>query len=361
MLKVKVLILIFIFPTVAFAGDIGGRIYFDADQSAESHLRQGYNNGDDVVFGLKVDLYDGSSKQTATSGKGGFYSFDDQPNGVYFVHPRVPGWLDDTSRNLPHRVHEAVAEGHINILAVGDSLGKIGSDKPYPQWLAEHFENLCDVTMHNEHAPGSRSWEWMPGDPKGYYEDRVLPYANEVDLVVMTVGGNDADIYIEDMDWENYDIVQIVTNFFNDPSYVTEIFPRVRQLVEDLHDAAPQADIVYMIYPNYADSAWVAPPLGMFAGAFQSLLGFILELLRHDFEGLEYLTIADQYEYWKGETLDPWLFDAIHFNDLGAEELARVMFHALGGVILDDEHPDDQHSYGLKQGSANPIIPYYRD
>ena len=349
MLKLKLFALLLALPAVALAGNIGGLVYLDFDQSAESHLCQGLSLGDRVLSGVQIELNDGTTTQVKQTGIFGTYSFWNLPEGIYFVRPVLPNGYADTSKNVPERVPEAIDEGHITILAIGDSLGKVGSQKPYPNWLEEHFSSLCDVTLYNEHAPGSRSWEWMPGDPKAYYENRVLPYAQDVDLIVITVGGNDADIYVEGMSWENYDIPQIVRNFFNDPHYVTEIFPRVRQLMDDLHAAAPQADIVYMIYPNYANSNWVAPPLGSFADFFHSLLGWLLENQRGDFKDFDYLTIADQYEYWNGIALDPYLHDAIHFNDLGAEELARVMFHALGGVIPDQVHINDRHSYGLKQ------------
>ncbi len=359
MSKLKLIILILAFPSLAMAGNIGGIVYFDADHSAGSHLWQGFNDGDRAMQNIEIELFDGTARQVRSTGKFGTYSFLNLANGTYFVRPLLPNWLESTSKNVPSRVPEAIDEGHITILTIGDSLGVIGSEKPYPNWLAEHFTALCDVTLYNEHVAGSRSWEWMPQDPKAYYENRVLPHADEVDLIVVTVGGNDADIYIGDMDWDDYDIAEIVLNFLSDPSYVTETFPRVRQLMDDLHAAAPQADIVYMLYPNYANSAWVAPPLGIFANAFQSLLGWLIESQRLDFEDFDYLTIADQYEYWNGVALDPYLFDAIHFNDLGAEELARVMFHALGGVIIDEDHAKDRHSYGLKKGFLRSInFPY---
>jgi lysophospholipase L1-like esterase len=347
-LTLKILALLLTLPTLAIAGNIGGMVYLDADESAQSLLHQGYNYGDRVLPYVQIELSNGTTTQVKRTSQYGTYAFLNQPDGIYFVRPLLPDWLKDTSKNLPERVPEAIAEGEMTILTIGDSLGVIGSNKPYPNWLAEHFGALCDVTLHNLHVSGSRSWEWMPGDPKAYYENRVLPYAADVDLIVVTVGGNDADIYIEDMGWDDYDIVTIVQNFFNDPSYVTEIFPRVRQLLDDLHAAAPQADIVYMIYPNYVNSDWVTPPLGFFANFFHDLLGGIIEDQRRDFKDFDYLTIADQYTYWYLTELDPYLFDAIHFNDLGAEELARVMFNALGGVILDADHPKDLHSYGLK-------------
>ena len=353
-LKLNLFAVLLLFPAFAFAGNIGGIVYLDNDESAESLLHQGFNFGDRVLPNIDIEMSDGTTAQVQSTGSYGTFSFSDLPDGVYFVRPILPAWLTATSKNVPRRVPEAINEGDITILAIGDSLGVIGSDKPYPEWLADYFSELCNVTLYNEHVSGSRSWEWMQNDPKAYYENRVLPLADEVDLIVVTVGGNDADIYIEDMTWDDYDIVQIVTNFLNDPHYVTQIFPRVRQLLDELHAAAPQADIVYMIYPNYADSNWVAPPLGFFAGFFESLLGWILEFQRQDFKGFEYLTIADQYEYWDGVALDPYLFDAIHFNDLGAEELARVMFNALGGVIIDQEHWSDQHSYGLKMHPFTP-------
>ena len=353
-LILKLFAILLSFPTLAFAGDIGGMIYLDTDGSNESLIYQGFNFGDRVLPQVRIELNDGTTTQVVRTGKYGTYSFLNLPDGIYFVRPLLSDWLTDTSKNVPERVPQAIDEGHITILTIGDSLGVLGSQKPYPDWLAEHFSELCDVTLYNEHVSGSRSWEWMPNDPKAYFENRVLPYADDVDLIVVTVGGNDADIYIEGMSWEEYDIVQIVTNFFSDPQYVTEIFPRVRQLMDDLHTAAPQADIVYMIYPNYANSDWVAPPLGLFAGFFQNLLGWILESQRHDFKDFDYLTIADQYEYWNGVALDPYLYDAIHFNDLGAEELARVMFNALGGVILDEDHVNDLHSYGLKLNLPTP-------
>ena len=82
-MKLNLFAVLLLFPAFAFAGNIGGIVYLDNDESAESLLHQGFNFGDRVLPNIDIEMSDGTTAQVQSTGSYGTFSFSDLPDGVY--------------------------------------------------------------------------------------------------------------------------------------------------------------------------------------------------------------------------------------------------------------------------------------
>ncbi len=323
-------------PAAVFTASLNGYVYHDGDQSSRSHYEQEIGAADAGLADIDVYLFDGASESTMQTGEDGSFAFDDLEPGSYFIDYGMDFDYLCTSRNRPFRVPEALAEGAITIVTIGDSIGVEGADYPYPLRLGDHFEPLADVTVYNQARGGSKSWEWLPGADAGYFENRLMPVLPEADLVTITLGGNDLDAYVED--GPPYDPAVIIQKFFDHPEYLFGMVPNVIDLMEAIQAEKPDCDVAYVLYPNFSNStAWssLLPPSILPLTTW--LLDQILSSVRQTLGDVENTVLVDSFGALYGVWLDDYLVDEVHPSDLGHQTYADIIFETLGGAVIEDE------------------------
>ncbi|MCZ7582402.1 MAG: GDSL-type esterase/lipase family protein [Deltaproteobacteria bacterium] len=317
-------------PTLA--DTVGGYVYRDVDGSSRSAYVQEFGSEDAAMPGVDVALLGFESERTTVTSASGRFAFADVGDGRYLLDVDVPDTYRATSTNHPRRMMDAVRSGHVKIVAVGDSIGATGSD-PYPERLGAILDTIVETEVVNLHVGGSASWDWLPGSSRGYFENRLLPELADADLVTITVGGNDLDIYLPP-GGPPYDPLEIFMNFLDNPQYVVEVIPRVVDLVEAIQSANPDCDVLYAVYPNFANSSYIAPYVGDLADFASWVLDLALRLVRGIVGATDGVLLADMLAAHDGEWLDDYLIDEVHPSDLGSQVYAEVMFRALGGVTV---------------------------
>jgi hypothetical protein len=70
--------------------------------------------------------------------------------------------------------------------------------------------------------------EWLPGSEKGYFEKRLLPALGQTDVLTITMGGNDLDLYVAD--GPPYDPIIILTKVFENPEPLLGLFDKILPL-----------------------------------------------------------------------------------------------------------------------------------
>jgi lysophospholipase L1-like esterase len=332
------LALVIFVPAALWAGSLSGSVYHDADKSSRSHYEQEIGEGDAALADIDVFLFDGADETSAMTGDDGSFEFAGLEPGSYFIDYGLGSEYLCTSRNRPLRVQDAIREGAITIVTIGDSIGVEGSDHPYPECLADHFAELAEVTLHNQARGGSRSWEWLPGSDAAYFEERLLPVLADADLVTITLGGNDLDAYVDD--GPPYDPMQIIQNFLDHPEYLLGMIPNVIELMEAIKAENPTCDVAYIVYPNFANStAWQTLLPSFMHPLTVSVLDIALTGVRGIVGSVEDAVIVDMLGALYGVWLDDYLVDEVHPSDLGHQTYADLIFETLGGAVIDGE-PD---------------------
>lgn len=335
LLPIIILLVCCLLPT-ASAATIDGLIYHDGDRSSQSHYLQSFDELDTPLAEVPVSLLGAAKTRQTTTDEQGKFTFSDIDPGYYFLDIR-PGDFDSTSNNHSRRSPEAIAEGHLNIVSLGDSIGVFPPENPYPDRLTEHFSELTQVALNNIHVGGSRSWEWLPGDEKAYFENRLLPLLPDADLVTITITGNDLDIYIEGLE-PPYDMGEVLLNFFSHPEYMFEAFDRLTILLESIKEINDWCDVVFILYPNFANSSYIERYTGE---ALQPIIAWLVSWavsLERDQAGLiDHIVLTDMHSYYRDAWLDDFLIDEVHPSAAGAQDYADQIFLALGGVIVKDE------------------------
>ncbi|MCL4236033.1 MAG: hypothetical protein KJ042_16115, partial [Deltaproteobacteria bacterium] len=164
-----VFVLIVGVATLARGAEVNGVIFHDADHSARSHYVLHRNATDVALPGVDVMLIGADGETAAQTDESGAFSFADVADGFYLLDTQ-DGDHDATSSNVARRVPEAIREGGLVMVSLGDSIGATGT--PYPSRLADLLGELAPVELHNIHVGGSKSWDWLPdGGGDGHYED----------------------------------------------------------------------------------------------------------------------------------------------------------------------------------------------
>ncbi|MBZ0272382.1 hypothetical protein K8I61_10115 [bacterium] len=320
-----------LFVAPASGASVTGVVYHDADKSSRTAFKQAIDASDAPIGGAAVRLLGAGLPVEFTVADGSFAFV--APPGTYLLETSLDRVYESTTNNRPRRLPEAVREGHVTVVSLGDSIGREGSP-PYPDRLAAHLSGLADVTLHNIHYGGSTTFDWLPGSERGHFEDRFLPLAADADLITVTIGGNDMQVFLPPDD--PYDVIGILKNFFAHPEYALEIPDRVVQVLDAVRDAAPQADIVYIVYPNFPYSNyWYGPALGL--GPMIAWWGAgAMDWLRERSAALDDIIVADTLGALSWVWLDDYLIDEVHPSPLGAQVYADIIFDALGGVVIDE-------------------------
>ncbi len=319
----------------AWGGDVTGVVYHDADHSSRSHYVLHRNATDVVLPGVEVALIDAIGETGAQTDESGVFSFADIADGFYLLDTR-DGGHDATSSNVARRVPDAIREGHLMMVSLGDSIGAVGT--PYPSRLADLLGELVTVELHNIHVGGSKSWDWLPdGGGDGHYEDLLEPLLPDADLFTITLTGNDMEAYIDGLT-PPYDVWEVLGRVIDHPEYVLESYPRLLVLIDAIRAANPSADIMYAIYPNFANSTFIydriGPDLQPLAAAIAGLyMGIGRVVVSSETDAL----LADMEAFYGDAWLDDYLVDEVHPSDAGSQDYAEQMFIALGGVRVSEE------------------------
>lgn len=315
------------------AGVLRGTTFLDLNQNAASHYAPSRDSNDLPWPEQTVILYDGQTETVQTTNADGHFVFRDLAAGAYYLFTENTTSHVCTTKNRAIRTPQAIREGLVRIVTYGDSIGVEGAPYPYPERVADHFAAFAEVTLENLAIGGSRTTEWLPASSAGYFETRVVPTAPNADIITITIGGNDLDVYIEGM--PPYNIWQIILNFLEHPEYLFEIVPNIRTFISEIRTLNPNCDIVYVVYPNFTNSSYFVDYVGEALQPLASLLmGVALTGMRLEIGNEPSIILADMFGLLGNTWLDPYMVDFPHPSDAGHQLYADAIFTTLGGAIV---------------------------
>lgn len=279
---------------------------------------------------VKIRGSGGFSAETQTCWDG-WFKFDSTSPGKYLVSVNEQNQQFCTTTNDAEHLPAAVDSGEVNLVAFGDSLPTQGVEPYFPTLLDRHIEDLGpNVELKNVAVGGSTSDEWLPS--KEHYTDKLKPHLSDADVVVFSIGGNDLYSIRKQLDTPlSLADAQQAIQMFNQTK--TEIISNIETITAQLRQDAPNADIVWVLYPNYARSDQWQSFLGSAQSAATTFLKGALEDIRKKLSDEKRLMIADMLEATSSLDLTAHLDDPLHLNKQGHEVFAREIFFLLGGVI----------------------------
>lgn len=319
-----------------------GRVYEDAAPFGLSV--HGFEPGDEDfgVIDWPVTLFP-SGQQTVTCEDGRF-AFTNVESGQHVVVVESPG-EGCTTRNCPIRFPAALAEGEIQITTFGDSVPKVGSNLLFPARLQEMLNPLAEVTSRNVAVPGSRSVNWLPGTFN--FNQELVPELANTDVLIASLGGNDVMAYASEVMSGGGGIAEALDGGVNEK--LLEIMSNVLTIFEAAREINPEMDLVYCLYPNYANSAQWKEFLEVFPGVTTIVAGLIVDALEQVLEEMPMepgMIVVDMYGAFGDEDLTGFLYDQLHFNDAGHQIYAEEIFRALGGVTV----PESGEAFSIEFG-----------
>lgn len=324
---------------------ISGLIYLDGDQSSDSYHAQGlYPAHDAPLPGIGVSLIDelGTTWSGLTCGDGRF-SFGGLEDGYYLLAVDMPPAATCTSANRAVRLPAAVAGGEVVVVTLGDSIPVSGGQPPFPDILADYLGHLALVDNRNVAAPGSHTAQWLPG--AGHFETKALPELPAADVVIVSLGGNDLNSLLPM--GGGLDIEELLTALEELPGKVQEIIDNIEVVLAAVREAAPEADIIYCIYLNYANSDLWKGYAGQYSGLIVSGMSNLLSTMREQISDVPGIIIADVYGAVDPAPIDQYLADAVHLSSDGHLLYAREIFMALGGARVGESPLGLERSLGF--------------
>ncbi|MDP8256281.1 MAG: GDSL-type esterase/lipase family protein [Candidatus Alcyoniella australis] len=331
--------------TPILATTVEGTVYHDEDLSTISHYEQQIDHCDAPLYQVEVSLIGTQGQSTALTNGSGRFEFENVSAGTYLLDYEIDAGHECTSNDRPAHVADAVREGNLHIVTIGDSIGAVGSDVLYPQRLADHFAQLCEVEVTNLAKGGSTSFQWLPGADRGYFDERLAPVLPAADLLTITLGGNDPDPYIEGM--PPYDVEQIVRNFLDHPEYLLEILPNIKTIIEAAWAINPQCDVVFVVYPNFALSSEMEGAMGDMHPLALFGMGLAMTIVREELATMPGIVLGDMFGGLGDTWLDPYMLDMVHSNDAGHQLYADIIFECLGGVVISNESRGEERMIGF--------------
>ncbi len=318
----------------AAAASIGGKLYWDANQNARTLNYQRHDWRDKPLADVYLEMLGPDYLRVSKTNDDGDFVFFDVPDGAYLVDVQ----LDDTrepvctSHNQPHHLREAIDAGRIKMVAFGDSNSVFGSDKPYPQWVAEYLSNFAEVELTNVAVLGSQTIHWVPG---GAFWGNLEPLLADADLITFTLIGNDFWDHFGTPPFTWEELWAKIQSF---PAVYEQALANISDIVEEIRSYNPDVDIVYVVYPIFSNSSLWRDLVGAEMWPLFRLVnaGIFGDIRRRESQNDE-LLLADMMGYFPLDLLlDEYLFDQIHPNDLGHRLYGEQVFAALGGAIIED-------------------------
>lgn len=307
-----------------------GSVFFDTDDQADSSYVLPQPDAREAMPGVEVrlrnDVGDEWSTQTCDDGSFRFAELDDDRR--YIVDVIVEGRA--TSVNDSVRAFDAVSEASLDLVVFGDSIPVFGGTPWFPNVMRRSLQDFGEVNLTNVAVPGSKSIEWLPGD--SYFDSSLDPLLDDADVIVFSLGGNDLQEFAFSLQ-TSPDPISKVGEL---QPLVDEIKANLKIILAELRAKAPTADIVWILYPNYARSTEWELLLGNFASAGLRIVEDLLEDVRNELAEEPDLILIDMLAATAEVPLDPLLDDPLHLNSTGHEFYANEILETLGFVDVDD-------------------------
>lgn len=308
-----------------------GLVYVDGDATSDTDYDQLMHPPQDSPFpGITLHLLSADETIESLTCDSGLGYFDGLAEGTYLVHPDVPQGWTCTSSNCPRRFPQAVAAGHAKVVTFGDSIPVYGPTPYFPTRFATTASALADIENVNVAVPGAMTYDWLPGG--NWYQNRLVPELPDADVVVISLGGNDLYNFVDiggsiSMD----DALEMAAQF---SGFVQEILARLETIVDAIREVAPTADIVYILYPNYATTDYWAGYAGDYLTLVDLALQGAINDIREELSARGDLLLMDMYLATDGMDLDLLLSDPLHLSEEGTIVWGRELFRLLGGFTV---------------------------
>ena len=324
---------------------ISGHVFGDMDDSSMSVYASEPSDGDALEEGWPVSLLpEGIDTTTCDDGQ---FSFSNLADGVYVLDMKT-GNKACTTRNCPVRFADAVKSGKVRITTFGDSVPKVGSSYLFPLRLQNILGEIVEVENRNVAIPGSRSVDWIPGMYN--FDQELAPLLEETDVLIASIGGNDVTQYASEV-LSSGQVMEVLNGGVNDK--LMEILGNVIGIFEEARKINPDMDLVYCLYPNYANSTQWDDFLGAAGGLgfdvkeiVSGLIVGALDQVRAEMPDEPGMILVDIYGALGNTDISHLLYDQLHFNDDGHQLYAEEIFRALGGVIV-AEGESSEHNVGI--------------
>lgn len=315
--------------TFAGAGTtVSGDMYVDDDQSERSLWDlPNVGAGGEAVVGVSMRLIGADGVTQGITCDDGTWGFSDLSGDTWIVDVEWPEGTICRTRNCTRRFGDAAAEGSVKILTIGDSVPVVGDAPFFPERLGGMVSAVAEVEIVNNAVGGTTSEDWVPGSQ--LYNERLAPHIADTDVFIVSIGGNDFLQYVNE--GAASDPIGALNGI---PDFVREVMGRVIDIKDEVRSQNPDADLVYLLYPNYATSDMWASQFGFAASFIEDAVTDALEQILNELAVSEDIILVDFYGYFRetGLDLDDYLYDQLHFNDAGQEVYARQIFEALGGA-----------------------------
>lgn len=328
----------------AVGSTVAGMLYWDGDgSSASSHWQGCYPKYDTPMGAAEVHLIGEDHEWQTTSCENGEFAFDQLAHGTYVLDVQVDEQLDCTSANRPVRFPQAIREGKVTIVTIGDSVPKWGPSPRFPSRLAWHLRRLAEVDNRNVAVPGSKSMHWVPGT--SYFENILAPELAEADVVVISIGGNDIMGYYGSAfsDWS-----KIYEKFKGLDDFLDGLHGNVEATVTEIRVRAPHVDVVFCLYFNYMEASYWQNMAGMWKALAVDAASQAFKKARLRLGELPGLVLADMFGAYDDDSLDAYLSDSVHLSALGHKVYAREILLALGGIIVGDVSHGTEPMFGFQ-------------
>jgi len=307
---------------------VHGVFYVDEDESDRSTYAGGPTGEDSPIEG-ELELIGSETAEIRTCDDGS-YEISGLEEGVFLVQPLVQPNRRCTTANCPGRFARAVQEGRAPVmLTFGDSIAVIGDQPIFPERVRTLFSQLTDIENRNVAVAGSTSTDWLPN--RRYFSERLTPQLAEADLLIITLGGNDMLQYVSNIGIPN-DIPAAIEGA---RLVVLRVIENVSEILTAVRAVNPDADIAYCLYADYSQAT--EHPIWGLVGSFlgPDTVSEVLELARSNFPTNDrHLMLVDMFGAAQGLPLHDYLYDQLHFNDLGQTLYAEEVFETLGGVLI---------------------------
>jgi lysophospholipase L1-like esterase len=322
---------------------VSGRLYQDCDETSVSINSQGYYpKFDEPIDGWSVSLINGQGEWSAESCADGFFGFGEVGMGTYILEVGAPEDCESTSSNHALRFPQAVREGLVTIVTIGDSVPKVGPKPLFPARLANLVSGVATVDNRNIAVSGTMTKHWQPGG--NLFENVLSPELKDADVVVISIGGNDVMAYIGGSMGSTYQMLQKVEGL---DEYTTELHNSVANIINEIQARAPHVDIVFCLYVNYANASYWANQVGPYKDLFAAAGHNALVKARGLLASMDRVLIADMFGALAGGEVDSYLIDAVHLSGKGHVLYADQLFMVLGGLAIDGDHEPVERLYGF--------------
>lgn len=315
-------------------------VYNDANSSSKTDFAQSRTAVDTPIPGIPVSLVAPASGSGETCDEGWYYFGPDAPDqftdGVRVLKIDTPD-CRVTSHNMARRTPIALTDGRLKVLVMGDSIPKQGTTPGtfFFDNLAADLAGFGDIEVVNVAQSGSTTIGWMPELNTGLFKVRAVPELDDADVVFISLGGNDIMHYVYN-ESSGKTIQQLMEGITETIETVEE---NLAAIFGAIRAANPDADIVWLVYPNYAESEKWAERMGEYAGLVASYFDDQMAGIIGWAAGIDNLILVDLFSRMSKEELDASLFDELHYNANGHKILGDELLKVLNGVRVTEGAP----------------------